>query len=209
MPAFSFEARQFDNDTYRISHAWHFDNLPAQAGLLARARPKFEGACVMSPSPLPLARSPTVRVASARGLVPVRPAAVRMHVRVGGHLRAELGDGDVEHTSDGGVAFPVSRDGERLQLGDATLENRDQILRGGAVEHHLTYVGDRALNAVYSRYVFEVVIERGALSSVFKAILPALFIVLGGFLALLLGPDKALQRLGINMGATSPSPSSS
>ena len=95
---------------------------------------------------------------------------------------------------------------------------------------HLVYVADPALNgvdpeviiagwqmvswdasviehvyptfdAVYSRYVFDVVIGRGALSSVFKSILPALFIVLGGFLALLLGPDKALQRLGINTGA--------
>lgn len=56
-------------------------------------------------------------------------------------------------------------------------------------------------DAVYSCYEFDVVIERGALSSIFKSILPALFIVLGGFLSLLLGPDKALQRLGINTGA--------
>lgn len=56
-------------------------------------------------------------------------------------------------------------------------------------------------DAVYSRYKFEVVIERGALSSVLKSIMPALFIVLGGFLSLLLGPDKALHRLGINTGS--------
>ncbi len=56
-------------------------------------------------------------------------------------------------------------------------------------------------DATYSRFQFDVVVARGAMSSIFKAILPAIFIVLGGFLALLLGPDKALQRLGINTSA--------
>jgi hypothetical protein len=56
-------------------------------------------------------------------------------------------------------------------------------------------------DTTYSRFQFDVIIARGTLSSVFKAILPALFIVLGGFLALLLGPDKALHRLGINTSA--------
>ena len=45
------------------------------------------------------------------------------------------------------------------------------------------------------------IIGRGALSSVLKAVVPALAIVFSGFLALLLGPDKALQRLGINTSA--------
>lgn len=56
-------------------------------------------------------------------------------------------------------------------------------------------------DAVYSRFKFDVEIERGVLSSVFKAVLPALVIVVSGFLSLLLGPDKALQRLGINTSA--------
>ncbi len=56
-------------------------------------------------------------------------------------------------------------------------------------------------DATYSRFQFDVIIARGTLSSVFKAILPAVFIVVGGFLALLLGPDKALQRLGISTSA--------
>ncbi|MBI4306594.1 MAG: hypothetical protein HY678_09790, partial [Chloroflexi bacterium] len=56
-------------------------------------------------------------------------------------------------------------------------------------------------DATYSRFKFDVEIERGILSSLFKAILPALVIVISGFLALLLGPDKALQRLGINTSA--------
>lgn len=59
----------------------------------------------------------------------------------------------------------------------------------------------RTFDTTYSRYQFDVIIARGTLSSVFKAILPALFIVFGGFLALLLGPDKALQRLGISTSA--------
>jgi hypothetical protein len=56
-------------------------------------------------------------------------------------------------------------------------------------------------DATYSRFQFNVIISRGTLSSIFKAILPAMVIVLSGFLALLLGPDKALQRLGINTSA--------
>jgi hypothetical protein len=56
-------------------------------------------------------------------------------------------------------------------------------------------------DTTYSRFQFDVIIARGTLSSIFKAVLPALFIVSGGFLALLLGPDKALHRLGINTSA--------
>ena len=56
-------------------------------------------------------------------------------------------------------------------------------------------------DATYSRFQFDVIIARGTLSSILKAVLPALVIVLSGFLALLLGPDKALQRLGINTSA--------
>jgi hypothetical protein len=53
----------------------------------------------------------------------------------------------------------------------------------------------------YSRYEFFIKIQRGTLEAVLKALLPALFIVVGGFLGFLLGPDKTIQRLTINTGA--------
>jgi hypothetical protein len=53
----------------------------------------------------------------------------------------------------------------------------------------------------YSRYEFFITIRRGVLEAVLKALLPAIFIVVGGFLGFLLGPDKTLQRLTINTGA--------
>ncbi|MDA1003922.1 MAG: hypothetical protein O3B31_11355, partial [Chloroflexi bacterium] len=53
----------------------------------------------------------------------------------------------------------------------------------------------------WSRYEFDVIIERGVISGVFKALLPGLLIVASGFLALLLGPDLVIQRLGINTSA--------
>lgn len=65
------------------------------------------------------------------------------------------------------------------------------------VEH----VYPESFGGAYSRYVFSITIHRAALSSVLKALLPALFIMLVGFLGLILGPDKVLQRLTINTGA--------
>jgi len=53
----------------------------------------------------------------------------------------------------------------------------------------------------YSRYEFFITIRRGILEAVLKALLPAFFIVVGGFLGFLLGPDKTIQRLTINTGA--------
>ncbi len=53
----------------------------------------------------------------------------------------------------------------------------------------------------YSRFEFFIEIRRGTVAAVLKALLPALFIVAGGFLAFLLGPDKALHRLTIDTGA--------
>ncbi|MBI3743746.1 MAG: hypothetical protein HY261_05590 [Chloroflexi bacterium] len=53
----------------------------------------------------------------------------------------------------------------------------------------------------YSRYEFFIHIQRGVLAAILKSLLPALVIVLGGFLGFLLGPDKALQRLTIATAA--------
>lgn len=53
----------------------------------------------------------------------------------------------------------------------------------------------------WSRYEFDVIIERGLASGLFKALLPGLLIVISGFLALLLGPDMLIHRLGINTSA--------
>lgn len=104
------------------------------------------------------------------------------------------------------------------------LEDREQP------DTQLVYVPDRALSGVdanvtvggwnldgwhadvtqhyyppfkstYSRYEFDVVVGRGIISSILKALVPALIIVGSGFLALLLGPGKALQRLGIGTSA--------
>ncbi len=65
------------------------------------------------------------------------------------------------------------------------------------VEH----IYPESFGGAYSRYVFYITIQRAALSSVLKALLPAFFIMLVGFLGLILGPDKVLQRLTINTGA--------
>lgn len=46
--------------------------------------------------------------------------------------------------------------------------------------------------AAYSRYTFEVFIQRPLLAALLKALLPATFIVIGGMLALLTPPDKIL-----------------
>lgn len=53
----------------------------------------------------------------------------------------------------------------------------------------------------WSRYEFHVIIGRGLISGLFKALLPGLLIVVSGFLALLLGPDMLIHRLGINTSA--------
>jgi len=53
----------------------------------------------------------------------------------------------------------------------------------------------------WSRYEFNVIIERGLVSGLFKALLPGFLIVASGFLALLLGPDMLIHRLGINTSA--------
>ncbi len=93
-----------------------------------------------------------------------------------------------------------------VYVADPTLNGVDPsvIIAGWQMRDWKAQVQDHdypTFDATYSRFQFDVVIARGTMSSVFKAILPAIFIVLGGFLALLLGPDKALQRLGINTSA--------
>ncbi len=78
------------------------------------------------------------------------------------------------------------------------------IIAGWQLESSEARVVDHlypTFDATYSRFQFDVLIARGTLSSILKAIVPALAIVASGFLALLLGPDKALQRLGINTSA--------
>jgi hypothetical protein len=53
----------------------------------------------------------------------------------------------------------------------------------------------------YSRYEFSIEIQRAVLSAVLKALLPAFFIVLGGFMAFVIPPDKAVHRVAINTAA--------
>jgi hypothetical protein len=53
----------------------------------------------------------------------------------------------------------------------------------------------------YSRYTFSTIIARPALAGVFKVMLPATFLVGVGFLALLLGPDRVMQRLTVSTSA--------
>ena len=53
----------------------------------------------------------------------------------------------------------------------------------------------------YSRYEFFINIRRSIVSAILKALVPGLAIVVGGFLAFLLGPDKRVQRLTINSAA--------
>ena len=61
---------------------------------------------------------------------------------------------------------------------------------------------DRHAYAIYgetfSKLVFDVNIRRIVLTSILKAFLPAIFIVLVGLLALALRPDKFAPRLGLN-----------
>lgn len=67
----------------------------------------------------------------------------------------------------------------------------------GTVDGHYYPAWDQT----YSRYTFDVDIERPPLSGILKGLLPATIITLSGFLALLMQPDKALQRLGVATSA--------
>jgi hypothetical protein len=53
----------------------------------------------------------------------------------------------------------------------------------------------------YSRYTFSTTIARPALAAFFKVMLPGMFLVGVGFLALLLGPDRVMQRLTVSTSA--------
>jgi hypothetical protein len=58
-----------------------------------------------------------------------------------------------------------------------------------------------AFRKAYSRYTFSTTIARPALAALFKVMLPAMFLVGVGFLALLLGPDRVMQRLTVSTSA--------
>jgi hypothetical protein len=58
-----------------------------------------------------------------------------------------------------------------------------------------------AFHAGYSRYTFSTTIARPALAALLKVVLPAMFLVGVGFLALLLGPDRVMQRLTVSTSA--------
>lgn len=58
-----------------------------------------------------------------------------------------------------------------------------------------------ALHNTYSRYTFSVTITRPPLAAFLKVLLPGLFIVGVGLLALLLGPDRVMQRLTVSTSA--------
>lgn len=53
----------------------------------------------------------------------------------------------------------------------------------------------------FSRYTFSVTLERPLLSAFLKGLLPALLIVISGFLAMLMGPDKIAPRLTVTTSA--------
>jgi hypothetical protein len=53
----------------------------------------------------------------------------------------------------------------------------------------------------FSRFVYEVELHRIVLTSIFKAFLPAFFIVVVGLLSLLMLPDKVVPRLGMATSA--------
>ena len=53
----------------------------------------------------------------------------------------------------------------------------------------------------FSRYTFTVTLERPGLSAFLKGMLPALLIVLSGFLAMLMDPDKIAPRLNVTTAA--------
>jgi hypothetical protein len=58
-----------------------------------------------------------------------------------------------------------------------------------------------AFHKAYSRYTFSTSIARPALAAFFKVMLPGMFLVGVGFLALLLGPDRVMQRLTVSTSA--------
>jgi hypothetical protein len=74
-----------------------------------------------------------------------------------------------------------------------TLDGRGQ----GRVESHAYPV----FRQTYSRYTFAVNVERPRLAGFFKVLLPALFLVGIGLLALLLSPDHVTQRLTVSTSA--------
>lgn len=73
------------------------------------------------------------------------------------------------------------------------------------------------LSQTFSRYTFTLHIQRPLLSGFIKCILPAIFILIAGFLTLTMEPGKVVQRLSVataaliamvilNLGITSPIP---
>ncbi len=56
-------------------------------------------------------------------------------------------------------------------------------------------------DTTFSKYVFNIQIERPRLAAILKIILPAIIIVLVGLLSLFLAPDKIIPRLTLNTGA--------
>ncbi|MBI2584242.1 MAG: hypothetical protein HYW25_06230 [Candidatus Aenigmarchaeota archaeon] len=61
------------------------------------------------------------------------------------------------------------------------------------IDHNYAEYGE-----TFSRFIFNINIERITLSAILKLFLPVFFIVFVGLLALLLGIDKLPQRLGVN-----------
>jgi hypothetical protein len=56
-------------------------------------------------------------------------------------------------------------------------------------------------DTTFSKYIFDIQIQRSDLAAILKTILPALIIVVVGLLSLLLSPDKIIPRLTLNTGA--------
>jgi hypothetical protein len=56
-------------------------------------------------------------------------------------------------------------------------------------------------DTTFSKYVFNIKIQRTATAAILKTFLPALIIVLMGLLSLVLTPDKIIPRLTLNAGA--------
>jgi hypothetical protein len=76
-----------------------------------------------------------------------------------------------------------------------TLSGHWQV---GAEDHHYPVP---VLHQAYSRYTFSVSIARPPLAAFLKVMLPGLFLVGIGFLALLLGPERVMQRLTVSTSA--------
>ncbi|HSW56977.1 MAG TPA: hypothetical protein VLH15_01085 [Dehalococcoidales bacterium] len=56
-------------------------------------------------------------------------------------------------------------------------------------------------DTTFSKYIFNIQIERITLAAILKTLLPAFIIVMVGLLSLLLSPDKIIPRLTLNTGA--------